>query len=67
MMIRLILAIVGGLAAWRYRNHIKEYVNNQLPEVQRKATQVFGEAADKFNSARRPARPSIPERREGQA
>jgi hypothetical protein len=67
MMIRLILAIVGGLAAWRYRNHIKEYVNNRLPEVQRKATQVFGEAAVKFNSARQPARPSIPERREGQA
>ena len=66
-MIRLILAIVGGLAAWRYRGPIKEYVNKQLPEVQKKAAQVFNEAADKFNSARPPTRPSIPERREGQA
>ena len=65
-MIRLILAILGGVAAWRYRGPIKEYVNKQLPEVQKKATQVFGEAADTFNSARPPARPSIPERREGQ-
>ena len=47
-MIRLVFAIVGGLAAWRYRSLIKDYMNNQLPEVQKKATQVFGEAADKF-------------------
>jgi len=29
-MIRLLLAILGGLAAWRYRGPIKEYVNQQL-------------------------------------
>ena len=65
-MIRLILAILGGLAAWRYRGPIKEYVNNQLPGIQKKTAQIFGEAADKLNSARPPVRPSIPERREGQ-
>ena len=65
-MLRLILAIIGGLAAWRYRRPIKEYVNTQLPEIQKKTAQIFGEAADKFNSARPSVRPSIPERREGQ-
>ena len=65
-MIRWILALVGGLAAWRYRNEIKEYVNDQLPVIQKKATEVFGEAVDKLNSARPPVRPAIPERREGQ-
>ena len=35
-MIRLILAIIGGLAAWRYRQPIKEYVNTQLPGIQKK-------------------------------
>ena len=65
-MIRWILAIVGGLAAWRYRNEIKEYANEQLPVIQKKATQVFGEAVDKFNSARPPVRPAIPDRRERQ-
>ena len=63
MMIRVILAILGGLAAWRYRSHIKEYVNNQLPGIQKKSTQVFGEAADKVNTARH----SFQERRERQA
>ena len=51
-MIRLMLAIFGGLAVWRYRSHIKEYATNQLPEIQKKTTQVFGEVADKFNTAR---------------
>jgi hypothetical protein len=62
MMIRWILAIVGGLAAWRYRSQIKTYVNDNLPGIQKKATQVLGEATDKFNSARTSARPSISER-----
>jgi hypothetical protein len=62
-MIRLMLAILGALAAWRYRSHIKEYVNEQLPGIQKKATQVVGEAADKFNVAR----PSITGRRDIQA
>jgi hypothetical protein len=29
-MIRLLLAVVGGFAAWRYRGPIREYVNQQL-------------------------------------
>jgi len=33
-MIRLLLAIVGGLAAWRYRGPIREYVIQQLPQLQ---------------------------------
>ena len=55
-MIRWILAIVGGLAAWRYRNEIKEYVNDQLPVIQKRATQIFGEAADQLKAARPGAR-----------
>ena len=51
-MIRVILAILGGVAAWRYRSHIKDYVNNQLPGIQKKSTRAFGEAADKINTAR---------------
>ena len=62
-MMKLLLAVLGAWAAWRYRGPIKEYVNRQIPEVQKKATTVFGDAAEKFNAARR----SSAERREGQA
>ena len=44
-MMRLLLAIVGGLAAWHYRGPIKKYVNQQFPQLQQKATEVFGDAA----------------------
>ena len=62
-MIKLLLAVLGGLAAWRYRGPIKEYVNQQLPELQKKATTVFGDAADKLTTVGR----SSAERREGRA
>jgi hypothetical protein len=42
-MIKLLLAVIGAWAAYRYRGPIKEYVNRQLPEVQKKATSVFAE------------------------
>ena len=60
-MIRLLLAIVGGFAAWRYRGPIREYVNQQLPQRQQKAAEVFGDPAEKFDTAGR----SPAERREG--
>jgi hypothetical protein len=55
MMMRLLLAIVGGLAAWHYRGPIKKYVNQQLPQLQQKATEVFGDAAKKLAMAGRSA------------
>jgi hypothetical protein len=66
-MIRWILAIVGGLAAWRYRNQIMKYANDQLPVIQKKAAEVFGETVAKVNAARPADQPAIPERREHQA
>jgi hypothetical protein len=60
-MIRLLLAIVGGFAAWRYRGPIKEYVNQQFPQLQQKATGVFGDPAEKLDAAGR----SLAEWREG--
>ena len=62
-MIRLLLAIVGGFAAWRYRGPIKEYVNQQLPQLQQKAAEVFGDPANELDTAGR----SPAERREGRA
>ena len=62
-MIRLLLAIVGGFAAWRYRGPIREYVNQQLPQLQQKAAEVFGDPAKELDTAGR----SPAERREGRA
>jgi len=52
-MIKWLLAVVGGLAAWHYRGPIKEYVNQRLPELQKKATTVLGDTAEKLNTAGR--------------
>jgi hypothetical protein len=41
-MIRLLLVVLGGWAAWRYRDRIKDYATTQLPQVQKTATKVFG-------------------------
>jgi hypothetical protein len=53
MMIRLLLAILGGVAAWRYRGPIKKYVNEQLPQLQQKATEMFGDARRNLDTAGR--------------
>ena len=54
-MIRLLLLALGGLAAWRYRDPIKKYVNQQLPQLQKKATTLMGmtieEASAKIRSS----------------
>ena len=55
-MIRLLLAVLGGWAAWRYRGPIKEYVNQRLPKLQEKAATVLDDAAEKFNTAGRSSR-----------
>lgn len=68
-MIRLLLVALGGWAAWRYRSHIKQYVN-QLPQVQRRAAEVRGEGTEKIKeglqAAPDMARPSPSAEREGQ-
>lgn len=46
-MIRLLLIVLGGVAAWRYRTQIKEYAN-QLPHLQRKASDVVRDATAKL-------------------
>lgn len=46
-MLRLLLLALGGWAAWRYRDRIKESVT-QLPQVQAKAQDAFGEATTKI-------------------
>jgi hypothetical protein len=43
-MIRLLLVIWAGWAAWRYRSHLKRYAN-QLPQVQSKAAGALSKAA----------------------
>jgi hypothetical protein len=48
MMIRLLLIVLGGWAAWRYRDQIKEYANHQVP----RAKKALGEAADRIKAAR---------------
>ena len=45
-MIKWLLAVVGGLAAWHYRGPITEYVNQRLPQLQKKATTAFGDTAE---------------------
>jgi hypothetical protein len=52
-MIRLLLVILGGLAAWRYRGPIKDYVNQQLPQLQKKATTLVSDAAEQLHTAGR--------------
>jgi len=52
-MIRLFLVILGGLAAWRYRGPIKAYVNQQLPQLQKKASRLVNDAAEQLNTAAR--------------
>jgi hypothetical protein len=52
-MMRLLLLALGGLAAWRYRGPIKEYVNQQLPELQKKAATLLGDAAGPRDTAGR--------------
>jgi hypothetical protein len=52
-MTRLFLVILAGLAAWRYRGPIKNYVNQQLPQLQKKASTLVNDAAEHLNTAAR--------------
>ena len=62
-MIRMLLVVLGGLAAWRYRGAIKEYLNQELPQLQKKATEMVSDAADQLSAVGR----SSADRRERRA
>jgi hypothetical protein len=43
-MIRTLLIVLGGWAAWRYRSQIKEYVQHQLPHVRARGAEALDQA-----------------------
>jgi hypothetical protein len=55
-MFRLLLVALGGWVAWRYREHIKEYAKQRLPEVQTRAGEVLGEVTKQLKEGRQAAK-----------